>query len=75
MLAGIQFSGSQQVSGIVLTGVQVQSYGTEGIAVDSGSSGSTQLDGVTVSGSANVGLKNDSPDTFTLHRGSGDMGW
>ncbi len=75
VLAGIQFSGSQPISGVTISGVQVQGYGTEGIAVDSGSNGSAELDEVTVSGSVNVGLKNDSPSTFTINRGSGDSGW
>jgi hypothetical protein len=75
VLAGIQFSGSQEISGVTLSGIQVHNYGTEGIAVDSGSNGSAELDGVAVTGSVNVGLKNDSPSTFTLERGSGDTGW
>lgn len=75
VLAGIQFSGSQSIGGVVFNGVTIQNYGTEGIAVDSGSNGSAELDAVVVTGSAGVGLKNDAAAAFTIKRGSGDVGF
>ena len=75
VLAGIQFSGSQAISGVVMNGIQVKGYGTEGIAIDSGSNGSAELDDVVVTGALDVGLKNDAAGTFTIHRGGGDTGW
>jgi hypothetical protein len=75
VLAGIQFSGSQQISGIVMNGVVVQNYGTEGIAIDSGANGSAELDNVAVSGSVDVGLKNDAASAFTIDRNGGDVGF
>jgi len=75
MFSSIHFGGSNQMSGITLDGVQVKDYGTVGIWVASEAHGSAQLTNVSVSGTPNVGLKNDAPTAFTLTRGPGNTGF
>jgi hypothetical protein len=75
ILAGIQFSGGQNVSNVSLSGVTVQSYGAEGIEVEGSVNGSAAFTSVAVSGSVNVPLKNDNGGAFTIDRVSGDTGF
>ncbi len=75
VLAGIQFSGGQNVSNVTLSGVTVQNYQAEGIEIEGSVNGAAEFDAVAVSGSVNVPLKNDNGGAFTIHRGAGDTGF
>jgi hypothetical protein len=62
-------------SGVTLSNIKVVNYATQGIWIASEAHGSATASGVVVSGTPNVGLKNDAPNAFTLTRGSGNSGW
>jgi hypothetical protein len=73
--SGIQFSGSQLVSGVTLNRITIRDYTTNGIWITSEAHGSTSASDVGVSGPPGSGLKNDASDTFTIERGAGNSGW
>jgi len=78
VLNGIQFEGAQAIQGIEFDGVTIHEPATNGLWVLSGVTGSAKASHVVVSGAAadhGMGLKNDSPTTFTFQRGDGDVGW
>ena len=87
ILAGIQFSGGNSVSNLRLSGITIQSYGalgpvvengttygSEGIMIEGGVSGSAECDNVVI-GAGNSALVNDDGTAFTIVRGSGNSGW
>jgi hypothetical protein len=76
VLNGIQFEGTQAIQNVSFDGVQINNYGTMGLWVTSGLNGSIQASNVVVvAGAINKGMQNDSPNTFTIQRGTGDNGW
>ena len=87
ILAGIQFSGGNNVASLSLDGVVVQNYGaegavtmqgqiytSEGILVEGGVSGSAQFTNVAVSGGSKP-LVNNGGTAFDIQRGTGNTGW
>jgi hypothetical protein len=73
--SGIQFGGSQNVSGVSIDGVAISDYGDTGIRINSESHGSAMATNVTVTGTLDKGFENDAPSAFQLQKGSGDAGW
>jgi Pectate lyase superfamily protein len=73
ILSGIQFSGGSE-SNVTLSGITVQSYGTQGIEIEGSVNGAVEMDNVAVGGSVNVPYKNDGA-SMTIDKGSGDTGW
>ncbi|MDP4095352.1 carbohydrate-binding protein [Paenibacillus sp. P96] len=70
---GIKFSYNQQISGIVLDGVNVDGAGTYGIYFD-GVTGSGSFSNVVVQDAASGGLHNPN-HAFQIVKGSGNSGW
>ncbi|MFB5674492.1 carbohydrate-binding protein [Paenibacillus terreus] len=70
---GIKFSFNQQISGIVLDGVNIDGAGTYGIYFD-GVTGSGSFSNVVVKDAASGGLYNPN-NAFQIVRGSGNSGW
>lgn len=73
--AGLQFGGSQNLSGVVIAGVTIRDSGAASIRVNSESRGSAELAHVTVQSGASQGLQNDAPSAFDLKKGAGNSGW
>jgi len=73
--SGIQFGGSQNVSGVTIDGVTVSNYGKTGIRINSESHGSAMANNVTITGTLNQGIENDAPNAFQLQKGTGNAGW
>ena len=75
VLNGIQFEGAQAIGDVGLAGVEIDGYGTAGLWVTSGVTGTAKADRVTVTGTPAKGLQNDSPTTFSFQKGPGNAGW
>lgn len=75
ILAGIQFSGGQNVSNVKLNNITVKDYGAEGIQIEGGVNGSAEFNNVAISGAVGVPIKNDNGGAFTIVKGNGNTGW
>jgi hypothetical protein len=73
--SGIHVQGPNQMSAITFDTIAIKGSGTYGIHVDSNANGSAQANAVVVTGSADGGLDNAAPNTFTFARGAGNTGW
>jgi hypothetical protein len=75
--SGIFFIGPKDaINSVALTGVTIANPGTYGIEVDPTAVGSATAMGVVVTNpGAGSGLNNQSPSSWTFHRGPGNSGW